>query len=671
MSSFRKEIENYLEQWPENEAIISYDFSKDEINYGKRRDDREITKLPGDEEYVRAYIVTKLVNELGYNIKDIAFEKEYNIGRPKKVGARIDIIVYYPNSNDIFMYIELKAPDKYKSERDDAIKNQLFSLAAQETNTENNKIDYLVYYSLNDLDCSDVLTLIDYKKYNNYTAWNNSPNYYTEIPHAYNKVPDESDKRHFGINDIDSRIEGVLSSVNQHLNYTEVKDSLLFINTCILSLFNDEFRENIVKGIHDNDSTLTIINKMKEYILKSGGEIDRYQFTNPDNKKSIATLIKSTCTAMESKKELNSKIYSLLDCLKDIAKRIFPVILKGSNEDKLYVSETIYKYIYIYKSGKNSIISTPANITNFMVQLLELKENDYFIEFTSGFGNFTLSYLLHIINNYESVNGEKVSGIEVEDYIYLFYITTLRIIGLNLIQALNGDMMGLKNIKDLIPTYNGKDKVGACMNPPFGGKDNKVAAKLVLKGCELLPKGSLFAVILPYVFAIGSASKDGFSAPKFHKDLLAENTLLASFSLADGTFGVAASTVVTALLIKTGVPHFKKKKGKTVKDKEGNPIPNEKTYLLFCKDDGYKILKNTRVEKKKGLGKEKTDTWLQDYKNKVINPIKSTYINIGEKDEWLIEAYMKTDYSELSQKDFEKTVRSFLAYKIDNGKVEI
>ena len=85
MSSFRKEIENYLEQWPENEAIISYDFSKDEINYGKRRDDREITKLPGDEEYVRAYIVTKLVNELGYNIKDIAFEKEYNIGRPKKL----------------------------------------------------------------------------------------------------------------------------------------------------------------------------------------------------------------------------------------------------------------------------------------------------------------------------------------------------------------------------------------------------------------------------------------------------------------------------------------------------------------------------------------------------------------------------------------------------------
>lgn len=671
MSSFRRDVENYLNGWPNNEAIISFDFSKDEIIYGKRRDNREITKLPGDEEYVRAYIVSKLVNELGYNIKDIAFEKEYNIGRPKKVGARIDIIVYYPNSNDIFMFIELKAPDKYKAEREEAIKNQLFSLAAQEVNSESNKIDYLVYYSLNDSDCTDVVTLIDYKKYNNFSLWNDSPNYYTEIPHAYNKVPNESDRRHFGINDVDSRIEGVLSSVNQHLNYTEVKNSLLFINTCILALFNDEFRTNIVKGIYDNDSTATIIHKMQEYILKSGGEIDRYQFTNSDNKKSIASLIKSTCTAMESKKELNSNIYSLLDCLKDIAKRIFPVILKGSNEDKLYVSETIYKYIYIYKSGKNSIISTPANITNFMVQLLELKENDYFIEFASGFGNFTLSYLLHIINNYESINGEKVSGIEIEDYIYLFYITTLRIIGLNLIQALNGDMLGIKNIKDLIPTYNGRDKVGACMNPPFGGKDNKVAAKLVLKGCEILPKGSLFAVILPYVFAIGSASKDGFSAPKFHKDLLENNTLLASFSLADGTFGVAASTVVTTLLIKTGIPHFKKENGKRIKDEDGNYIPNEKTFLLYCKDDGYKILKNTRVEKRKGLGKEKINSWLEDYKNKNINPLKSAYINVGEKDEWLIEAYMKTDYSELKQFDFEQTVRSFLAYKIENGKVKI
>jgi RM-cspCI len=303
-----------------------------------------------------------------------------------------------------------------------------------------------------------------------------------------------------------------------------------------------------------------------------------------------------------------------------------------------------------------------------MVKLLDLKEEDFFIEFCSGFGNFTLSYLLHIINSYNNVNGNKVSGIESEDYIYLFYITTLRIIGLNLIQALNGDMLRLSSINDLIPSYNSNYKVGACMNPPFGGKDNVIAAKLVLKGCEILPKGSLFAVILPYVFAIGNSKSNGFDAAQFHRDLLKNNTLLASFSLADGTFGVAASTVVTTFIIKTGVPHFKTdENNEFILDDEGNKIPNEKTFLMYCKDDGFRILKNTRVEKKKGLGSEKVSSWLNDYQSKKIDPLKSIYIDINEEDEWLIEAYMKTDYSQLEERDFEKTIRDFYAYKIKHG----
>ena len=77
------------------------------------------------------------------------------------------------------------------------------------------------------------------------------------------------------------------------------------------------------------------------------------------------------------------------------------------------------------------------------------------------------------------------------------------------------------------------------------------------------------------------------------------------------------------------------------------------------------------MEKKKGLGEEKIKSWLNDYQNKNTDPLKSVYEYVYENDEWLIEAYMKTDYSTLCQNDFEKTVRSFVAYKIENGKVEI
>ena len=88
MNSFRQLVKDYLDQWPNSKAVVSYDFDNDIIQYGTRRDSRTISKLPGDEEYVRAYIVTKLVNELGYSMDDIAFEQEYSIGRPSKKKAK-------------------------------------------------------------------------------------------------------------------------------------------------------------------------------------------------------------------------------------------------------------------------------------------------------------------------------------------------------------------------------------------------------------------------------------------------------------------------------------------------------------------------------------------------------------------------------------------------------
>lgn len=37
--------------------------------------------------------------------------------------------------------------------------------------------------------------------------------------------------------------------------------------------------------------------------------------------------------------------------------------------------------------------------------------------------------------------------------------------------------------------------------------------------------------------------------------------------------------------------------------------------------------------------------------------------------EWLCEAYMKTDYSQLTQEDFQATLNDYLAYLVKEGKV--
>ncbi len=90
-------------------AVEAYNFEKKQIRYSSFiKQKREIKKITGDEEIVRAFILSKLVNELGYKLENIEIEKEYDIGRPKVNKPRIDVIVRDDNGN-AFLYIEVKS----------------------------------------------------------------------------------------------------------------------------------------------------------------------------------------------------------------------------------------------------------------------------------------------------------------------------------------------------------------------------------------------------------------------------------------------------------------------------------------------------------------------------------------------------------------------------------
>ena len=76
-----------------------------------------ITKLT-DEEFVRAYLVARLVKELRYPATSIELEKGYTIGRPTWKSAQLDIRVLDHRTGKkpkTFMLIEVKRPDDYDS----------------------------------------------------------------------------------------------------------------------------------------------------------------------------------------------------------------------------------------------------------------------------------------------------------------------------------------------------------------------------------------------------------------------------------------------------------------------------------------------------------------------------------------------------------------------------
>ena len=172
-------------------VVETYDFESKKVKYSEKIKGWKIEKFRGDEEIVRAYILAKLVNELGYKPENIELEKEYDIGRPKVNKPRIDIIVKDDDGN-AFLYIELKSPQDYEKDKDEIIEKQLFNLASQEQG-QGKKVKYLTLYTFEivENETKDKCILIDYEKFSSFDVWKENRDFADELPERYGKAQKE------------------------------------------------------------------------------------------------------------------------------------------------------------------------------------------------------------------------------------------------------------------------------------------------------------------------------------------------------------------------------------------------------------------------------------------------------------------------------------------------
>lgn len=170
-------------------VVESIDLDNDKVKYSSKIvSPRNLEVLPGGEEVVRSIVLTKLVNEYGYQPERIELEKTYEIGRPKVINPRIDLIVRDEN-DDAFLYIELKSPDQFENSQDEIIEKQLFNLAGSEL-ALGHSIKYLVLLTcdLTGTDFSNKAIVIDYNKYKSFEQWKDDRFYADEIPARYGRA---------------------------------------------------------------------------------------------------------------------------------------------------------------------------------------------------------------------------------------------------------------------------------------------------------------------------------------------------------------------------------------------------------------------------------------------------------------------------------------------------
>ncbi len=243
-------VKKYIESKP-IKAVELFDLHNEYVLYNNKITGWNITKLK-DEEIVRAYLISKLTNELGYEVENIELEHEYKSGRPHTNTSRIDIIIR-DKEGDAFLFVELKSPEAYFEEnRDQIINEQLFKVAIMEE-AEKRKVKYLMLYTINivDTNINDECIIIDYTKFHTYKDWEVTRDYVNTIPFKYGKAQktpyikgsSKDLETHFTVELLNS-LQKDLHNVLWGGGGTDDNDIFSSLTNLVLAKIQDEYEKN-------------------------------------------------------------------------------------------------------------------------------------------------------------------------------------------------------------------------------------------------------------------------------------------------------------------------------------------------------------------------------------------------------------------------------------------
>ena len=352
---------------------------------------------------------------------------------------------------------------------------------------------------------------------------------------------------------------------------------------------------------------------------------------------------------------------------------------------------------YTGKADKNQAF-TPDHITDFMCRLTEVDCRKKVLDPTCGSGSFLVQAMVKELADARKGRTEKeadqfmkkvrisnIFGIEIEEKAYGLSTTNMLIHGdgnsnIILANCFHSEAFIRKADPDVIlmnPPYNAKpksipDRYKTEWGKAEDGKEDPTKGLVFVRYLSDIVKGMndereqdglprklvKLAVLLPLQCAIGTSN----IINEEKKLLLEDNTLEAVFSLPAEMFYPGSSVNACCMLFTLGQPHIKP---------DGRA---RSTFFGYCKDDGFVKKKNLgRVEQfnQDGTSKWKIieEEWLSLFENKTVADGKSAVCVVTGDDEWLCEAYMKTDYSKLTEADFQQTLNNYLSYLMKEGQI--
>lgn len=325
----------------------------------------------------------------------------------------------------------------------------------------------------------------------------------------------------------------------------------------------------------------------------------------------------------------------LNEIVRRLADRVLPFLTIYHDFD---VVGQFYGEFLKYTGGDGKglgIVLTPKHVSELFSLVANVKKDDVVVDTCAGTGAFLISAMVHMARTattqaeIQAIKKHGLIGVEQRAGMYALAASNMILRGdgkANLYQGSCFDAAITKAVKAHKP------RVGL-INPPYAkSKEDLSELRFVEHMLDTLQKGGVGIAIVPVSCATGPSIEK--------RKIMEKHTLEAVMSMPPELFYPVG--VVTCIMVFTaGVPH---------------ESSDKKSWFGYWRDDGFVKVKNLGRIDRDGTWPATRDRWISSWRNREVHPGESVTARVGPDDEWVAEAYMETDYSNLTQKDFEKTL---------------
>ncbi|WP_104198725.1 class I SAM-dependent DNA methyltransferase [Cryobacterium sp. Y29] len=302
------------------------------------------------------------------------------------------------------------------------------------------------------------------------------------------------------------------------------------------------------------------------------------------------------------------------------------------------------------------IVLTPRHVTELFALIANVDKTDVVVDTCAGTGGFLISAMTEMMRTatteaeIASIKGERLLGIEQQATMYALAASNMILRGdgkSNLYQGSCFDKPNIDAIKKHHGTAGAMRPTVGMINPPYAkSKQDLSELRFFLNMLDMLAEGGRGIAIVPISCA---------TAPSIEKsELLKRHTLEAVMSMPPEVF--APTGVVTCIMVFTAQKPHK--------------ASDRKTWFGYWREDGFVKVKNLGRVDKHHTWPVFRDRWVESWRNREVHPGESVMQKVTAVDEWVAEAYMETDYSTLTEADFERVLLDYSLFTLGSGSPE-